>query len=325
MKKIFILSETFDPHADRVINMLGERGCYVLRANRDRYGIEWTVEIRDHEVWFINQADGEAINSFTSAWLRRKIARPLFNAVTGFDTLTNDFLTNQNYLLALCSLQAIPTNRIMNHVASNEFANSKANHLKIFKSVGISIPKSLITSSNESLQNFLKKNNGPLALKQVHTDVLISEDEKNMKVQMTKKILPSDFYKLFPIGPSPMYFQEYIEKKYEYRVTTVGNNIFACRIDSQKSNGETKIDWRNYDLENTPHHLVDLPNELQKKILHIHEKYNLAYTAIDLIESTNGEFYGVDINPLGQYLWIEDLVDAPISKCITNWLINEVT
>ncbi len=227
MRSIFILTEATDPHADKVIEYLRQADCYIFRANRDRYGIEWSVELRGCDVYFINHTDNQELREFSSAWIRRKITKPLFYAVTGYDNLTNDFLTNQNYHLALCSLQAIVARRVMNPVASNEYANSKLNHLKIFNSVGISTPKSLISSSDSHLKQFLREIDGPLALKQVHSDVVISEDEKTILVQMTKKIERNDFDKLIPIGAAAMYFQEYIEKKFEYRVTTVGNKILG--------------------------------------------------------------------------------------------------
>jgi hypothetical protein len=54
-----------------------------------------------------------------------------------------------------------------------------------------------------------------------------------------------------------MVFQGYVEKRYEYRVTVVGREAFACRIDSQAAGGETAVDWRNYDIPSAPHPAVD--------------------------------------------------------------------
>jgi glutathione synthase/RimK-type ligase-like ATP-grasp enzyme len=143
-----------------------------------------------------------------------------------------------------------------------------------------------------------------------------------MQYQLTQKITQRDFDMLYPIGPAPMYFQKYIEKKYEYRVTIVGDQVFSCQIDSQKAKkAATKIDWRAYDIENTPHYSVELPESLNGKLLHLARNNNLNYCAIDLIEDVNGQYWGLDINPMGQYLWIEDLTDAPISAAIAKWLV----
>lgn len=76
---------------------------------------------------------------------------------------------------------------------------------------------------------------------------------------------------IFPIfkkkkEENPYYLQEYINKKYEVRYTVVGNQHLACKIDSQMSQ-RANIDWRRYDLKNTPHYAIDIPSKIVSKYL----------------------------------------------------------
>jgi len=322
MKNIFILTEKKDPHADRVISLISPTHK-VMRANTDTYGDEWEVEMMGNQLIFIDHKSGNEYKNFHAAWLRRKINKPNFNKVTKYDELTNDFLTSQNYVIADAAIKALKSPQMMNSYYSTEFANSKFNHLKMFSKVGINTPKSLITASDKKLKQYVKQLKSDIAVKQVYSDILIYEEGQKMLRQLTKKFNLSDIDKLIPIGPTPMYFQEYIEKKYEYRVTAVGDKVFSCLIDSKKSFNETKHDWRHYDFENTPHYAKDLPQETTEKVVQLLKEYKLNYCAIDLIEDPNGIFYGVDINPMGQYLWIEDFTDMPISQAIAKWLSND--
>jgi glutathione synthase/RimK-type ligase-like ATP-grasp enzyme len=46
----------------------------------------------------------------------------------------------------------------------------------------------------------------------------------------------------------------------------------------------------------------------------------LSYGAIDLVRGLDGVTYFLEVNPLGQWLWIEDLTDVPISEAIIDWM-----
>ena len=65
---------------------------------------------------------------------------------------------------------------------------------------------------------------------------------------------------------NPITLQEYINKKYEVRYTVVGNQHLACKIDSQMSQ-RANIDWRRYDLKNTPHYAIDIPSEIVSVVI----------------------------------------------------------
>jgi hypothetical protein len=319
MKNIFILTDAIDPHVDSVLPLLSDHK--ILRVNTDRYGIEWVVEQHDEQLVYIDLSTERTWVDFDSVWLRRNIALSKFNPVTGYSPSVNQFLTNQNYTVARGAILGIRCPRIMNPWHVSAYMNSKFNHLKAFKDSGIKIPKSLITNNAQKAIAFAKKLGSPIALKQVFSDVIIENDEKTLKYQLTQKILQEDLYKIDPIGPSPMCFQEYVEKKFEYRVTIVGDEIYACRIHSQDAKKEgTKHDWRDYDLANTPHYACTLNTDIERKLLTLAKNCRMNYVAIDLIETPSGEFYGLDINPLGQFQWIEDLTGLPISKAIANWL-----
>ncbi|MDR1624001.1 MAG: hypothetical protein LBS04_03415, partial [Tannerellaceae bacterium] len=64
------------------------------------------------------------------------------------------------------------------------------------------------------------------------------------------------------------YVQNYIEKAFELRVTIVGQEIFACKIDSQQQDEDKgKVDWQQgYDF-GLKHERYDLPPAVGTKCL----------------------------------------------------------
>ncbi|WP_345005774.1 hypothetical protein [Snuella lapsa] len=112
-------------------------------------------------------------------------------------------------------------------------------------------------------------------------------------------------------------FQNEISKEYELRVTVVNGKIFAAKIDSQ-SNDNTKLDWRKGRLKFSRYRL---PQHIEEMCLRITSKLNLNFGAIDLIKTKNNYVF-LEINPNGQWVWIENDTGLNISDEIINFLTN---
>ena len=117
----------------------------------------------------------------------------------------------------------------------------------------------------------------------------------------------------------PVFSQQYINKRYEYRVMVIGKKVLSCRIDSQASQ-MTKIDWRHYDFKNVEHKQVELPKDVQEKLLNFMQKIGLNYGAIDFIETPKGEFVFLEVNPSGQWGWITSLAGLKIPEAVAEML-----
>ncbi|HYZ79562.1 MAG TPA: hypothetical protein VE596_19540 [Gaiellaceae bacterium] len=121
------------------------------------------------------------------------------------------------------------------------------------------------------------------------------------------------------IAAAPVLVQPYVEKRFEVRVTAVGDRIFATKIDSQASE-RTRIDWRRYDFGSVEHESYALPTRLRAKVARLMERADLFYAAIDLIVTPGGDHVFLELNPSGQYQWLETLTGAPITAAIADLL-----
>lgn len=115
--------------------------------------------------------------------------------------------------------------------------------------------------------------------------------------------------------------QEYVEKALEFRVTIIGGRIFTCAIHSQDSE-RTRHDWRRYDFEKVKHEVYQLPVEVEQKLLALMKEWGLVYGAMDMILTPSGEYVFLEVNPTGQWGWIEYLTGMPISRTIAELLMN---
>ncbi|MCK4636490.1 MAG: hypothetical protein KAT49_01270, partial [Methanomicrobia archaeon] len=144
----------------------------------------------------------------------------------------------------------------------------------------------------------------------------------NVQIAPTQKIDKNFIDNISNYAKIPMIFQKRIEKKYDIRVTVIGNQVYATAIHSQEHN-ETKIDWRLWDMHHDidlKHSKFDLPKRIVQLCLKITQRFNLNFSAIDLIYSTNNKYYFLEMNPNGQWAWIEEKVGFPIRDSIINYL-----
>lgn len=97
------------------------------------------------------------------------------------------------------------------------------------------------------------------------------------------------------LANAPCLFQEYIDKEYEIRVHVTKNNVLACKIDSQISSN-TKADWRNYDIKNTPHSSISLGSTVEEQCRKLIVCLGLEFGVIDLIRTPKGEIIFLECN-----------------------------
>jgi len=60
------------------------------------------------------------------------------------------------------------------------------------------------------------------------------------------------------------------------------------------------------------------------KIVDIVRGSGLTYATLDFIVRPDDELVFLELNPAGQYLWIEQLTGLPISEAICDYLVGDV-
>jgi hypothetical protein len=194
-------------------------------------------------------------------------------------------------------------------------AENKLFQLKIANEIGFKIPKTLVTNSKMELIDFYKNVKNVILKPISQTRIQYKNKAEFIFTNtLTKEIID----KIEDFDLTPCIFQENIAKEYEIRVTVVNNDVFAACVDSQ-SHDETRVDWRRKKIQFTA---IILPNEIGKKCQQMVQKLNLNFGAIDLIRTPSGDYVFLEINPNGQWAWIENQTNQNISGSIIKFLTN---
>ncbi len=185
--------------------------------------------------------------------------------------------------------------------------------------MGLELPPTLVTNCREEFLDFYGQHNGNVVGKLTGPAFDRTVGTDNF-CRYTEVVSKRDVAYAASLQYCPVIFQAYVPKRLELRITVVGQQVFAAEIHSQQTH-HTRHDWRRYDLGNTPHFPHVLPPEVHQQCVRLVKRLELCYGAIDMILTPEGRYVFIEINPSGQYLWIEQQTGLPISEAICNLLM----
>ena len=313
-KTCLLIAEQYEPTADFLLAELRRRGVPCVRWNLDQFplGSSLTYRVRDGHLGGEIVSDGRRVDlgSVASVWCRGFRPSGFPNGMTGADRTFAE-LEAQRALDALLTTLKVTW---INHPYSLARANSKPAQLSVALQVGLDIPPTVVTNDPAEVRGFVGQLTGDAVYK-AHSQNI---DLENGKALFTGLLTPKEMDKLDLIRVSPGIFQEFVAKAYEVRATVVGSRIFSGKIDSQ-ANVESKIDWRHrpYDIEESP---IELPADVEAKMHALMGELGLVYGAFDFIVTPEGRHVFLEVNPSGQYLWVEAATKLPITAALVDAL-----
>lgn len=101
--------------------------------------------------------------------------------------------------------------------------------------------------------------------------------------------------------------KRWVEKDYEARVIVIGGHITGFAIYAGSSRAH--VDWR-ADYDSLTYELIDVPDAVSSGIRGLMKELDLVYGALDFVVRPDGGWTFLEVNPGGQYGWLEHHVDG---------------
>jgi glutathione synthase/RimK-type ligase-like ATP-grasp enzyme len=318
---IIVMAEDQDPHADMVIRAIESKGGDVLRVN---------PELLDERLNGIScQLDQEGNLGGSFKYLNRQADIPSINSVfcrnyhfqfaeDGENKSADDLLIAKELEASFKGLCESLSCNWMNAPWYMDACESKIVQMQAARRLGFDVPDMLLTNQAEPLLEF--KSSQEVVVKQLSGICVFEEDGVSAKSLYTHLLKNDDLKNLSELQHSPAFFNSFIDKQHDLRVTVVGERIFSVRIFSQQF-AESQIDFRrregDWEME-----VCELPEELVDKIMKLMQHFHLNFGAIDFAVDTEGRFWFLEINSEGNWLWMESALEVPICAAIASQLLE---
>lgn len=301
---IVIFAEPNDVHAATVQRaLLSQLKKESLILDVADYPTKWRIDLYSGSIghFRIRLAD-ELIDSecIEGIW-RRRVRMPRIHEAIADPEVRNFCLAEASSLFK-GTVNCVPN--VLNSEHSELLASHKAYQLKVAMDVGLLCPETLISSDSEEVGAFYEKRDGNIVFKALTAPRFQFSETRLLTVEHLQHLSCTAF--------TPTIFQQRIEPKFHLRITIVDGELFVARIHSVRE--FAVLDWR---LDPDPAvQKSSIEDGLAAKLISMMQTLGLRYGAIDLIVGVDGNIYFLEVNPGGQYLFVEVATAQPISVAI---------
>lgn len=313
-KVCLLITDRFEPTADLLVAELRQRDVACLRWNLDQFPLasELTFSTSDSHFGVDISTEGRKVNldDVCSIWYRGILPSGFPDDLDAGDRKFAETGARR----CLDALVTVSNAMWINHPERNRLANSKPAQLYTARRVGLNIPPTMITNDADAARSFISS---------MESETVYKSLSQNLDIELgtamfTGLLSQAKIANLELIQVTPGIFQQFLPKAYEVRTTIVGDQIFSAKIDSQ-AHTETKIDWRHlpFEVEEQP---IDLPGDVETKIHAFMQAFGLVYGALDFIVTPDGQYVFLEINPAGQYMWVEARTGLKITSALVDAL-----
>ncbi|MFG2668360.1 MvdC/MvdD family ATP grasp protein [Streptomyces sp. NPDC048387] len=302
---VLVVTYALDPTADFVLRELNARGVPFWRTDLADFPTRTTLsaELRPGGGWagsWSGEARGVDLSEVRAVWWRKPTRHEFAGTMSGPEQQFASVQAKQ----AMTVLSALPDVLWVNRPQANADC-TKPVQLAAAAASGLNVPETLITNVPSDVAEFAKSCGG-----RIITKVLggIVHTEGGKRGQLYTRRVPAEQWSDPRIALTAHLFQQEItDKAYEIRVTVVDDQLFPVAIHAPA--GPARLDWRQ-DSSSLGYSTAVLPGYVQDGIREMMRRLGLVYAALDFIVDSKGVHHLVDVNPGGQWAWIDRTRDA---------------
>lgn len=309
MKTALVLTYADDTHVRYVERHL-QRSFITIDPEAISTGTELSFRVAGGKTHIVY--DGKNLNEVGVVWYRKPASvRYIKLPVRPEHALYSSVSLERHVNLLKASFQSAFW--VSDYYAIQKAANKSFQQV-MASSLGFRVPDTITTSNPKAAAAFIKAHNAVV----VKSTSPFPPNRKIASILPTRLITNADSDDLSGLHLAPSIFQEAIPTQADLRVTVVGEEVFPAIIYDKGVEEFTEIrDWRMaYDQEGMKFAPYEITKEVREQCVSLVKRLGLQFGAIDLILDKKGQLWFLEINPNGQWAFIEEDTGQPIGKSI---------
>ena len=318
---ILLISYEGDPAAAAAEPLLRARGVPFVRFEAlhfpmrsgitQRFGARGSIERR-------LVVDGRTIDlaEVTAVWHRR---HRVIGSPEIADLRMRKFAEIEAEQVLLQTWSDLPVRFLPAPLAVIRAGQEKLRQLRLATAFGLEIPPTLVTTDPDELLAFPREHDGRVITKLLASTSMCDAGLSSEYLRFTEPLSVRDLAARDSVRLCPVYAQANVPKALELRITVVGARVFAAEIHSQSAR-HGRDDWRKAGPAGVPYHRHSLSRTIADRCVAITKALGLTYGAIDMILRPDGTYVFLEINPAGEYQWVEKRTGMPITAAIVDFL-----
>lgn len=294
-----VFSHAEDEHALAFMAAISSNR-HPLLLDVGREGLDFVTTLDNSGRITIRTRNGDQFDlTNVSFWWNR---RPLFRHHPGtssrFAVAQETEITN-----FWCGLFDIPLEGIWcNNFQSQFRTKNKLRQLFVATRCGMRVPKTIWSDDPEEIRSFWERNNRSAVIKMFEGTKEVWQPTR----EITPEIIENRNYFRF----SPSIVQEFIGGTAEYRIVIFGDYKFVARnmVGSSRYPYDVRIDTL------SKYEAIEHESSLVEPLIRYMKSEGLSYAAFDVRENVCGEPIFLEVNPMGQFLYLDRCFEGKILK-----------
>jgi len=260
-----------------------------------------SIKISQHaHSWQVHGVElDEPAGSYDVVWFRRHTPAVLPQGLYPSDRQVAE-RSAEAFYRAIWQLVA-PEAFWVNPLGLNFRADSKPIQLLEASRAGFNIPSTLISNDPTEIRRFLAENKGHTIYKSFRPAQW--KTRRGVAYLFAADVSLDDLPEDELLRVTAGIYQRKLPKAYEIRATCFGDRIFAAKLYSQE-NKLAKADWRRASntLRLEP---MTLEEDIRQRCVALMRRLGIVFGCFDFVVTPDDEIYFLEVNPMGQFLWIE--------------------
>jgi glutathione synthase/RimK-type ligase-like ATP-grasp enzyme len=248
-----------------------------------------------------------------SVWMRRIVAPTMAE----FPARLSEYCKKEHRTFIEGLEYALPDAIWVSKPSAINAAQQKARQLALATEIGFHVPLTWFTNDPDLVLDCQR--HSPSIFKAVRSPRVPLSDDHYTTVFTTRLDEVSPL-QIEGIMTSPGIIQDFVEKQADIRVTVFGKRVFPVLIDSQKGD-RSRTDFR-MGARHLAHVAHELTPDVEAMCLELVGRLGLLYGAIDLALVEDGQYVFFEINPNGQWGWLEEKVGLPMRRAFLDLLFQ---
>jgi ATP-grasp ribosomal peptide maturase len=311
VRPVLVVTRLDDPTADVVIGELNRRRVPVVRLDPGDFPAAVTLDVGVGQAGLGGQlrTTSRVLNlaAVRSVYWRRPSP---YRGAADDDRQVAHWAAEQARYGLDGVLAALPGVHFVNHPWRNRDAEHKPAQLAVAAHSGLAVPVTLITNDPARAKEFAREH-GPVVYKPLRGTDFVGQDGRARTVWV-EEVTPGG------IGPgvarTAHLFQRKVDKAADVRLTVVGPEVFAVRID-----GAPRLDWRR-DYDSLSYRWITAPPDVVSGARAFLDAFGLVFGAFDFGLGHDGRWWLYECNPNGQWAWFPKAMTARIAVAIADQL-----
>lgn len=299
--KIIMLSHPKDDHAAPIQWALEQAGYKAAFWS----GVSWTEQ--EQASLLLNQSPTMNLGEHRAEngdviWLRQPdqpVHRPAVSKTEGESAVSSypAFFEALSYMLEGLTV------RCVNRFSASRLVRNKAVQLRLAGTSGLKVPATLMSNAPAAVRGFFDQNPSNAICKAFASHVWQQQGSKDVVVtetfSLSREQLPPDEVLTY----APAIYQQKINKQFDVRVMLMGEQVYSFAL---RTPGNS-LDWRHdAALRNLEVKAIRTPADVETGILRFAQKIGVSFGAMDFAVDHNGEWWFLEINEQGQFLWLDE-------------------